>query len=144
MSVSRNVDQTALRGFAYGPLGNTDDAPLLGACRWNTGRGVLDGSESAAVGRRLADGLIVLGGEYRRATSREVILQDRDVIVVQTKADRLGMSLLGQAFFSRELISELFSPRSVRTVALCRYDDAVLRPLAERFGIEVEVDSASL
>jgi len=47
---------------------------------------------------------------------------------------------LGQALFSRELIKERFSPRSVRTVALCAAGDAVLRPIAERFGIKVVVD----
>jgi hypothetical protein len=72
------------------------------------------------VGRRLADGLIVLDGDHRRLTSGEVTLDGKDVIVVQTKADRLGMYLLGQALFSRELISDFFNPRSIRTVALCR------------------------
>jgi hypothetical protein len=38
------------------------------------------------------------------------------------------------------LIEDRFAPRSVRTVALCAADDAVLRPIAERFGIEVVVD----
>jgi hypothetical protein len=55
---------------------------------------------------------------------------------------RLGMYLLGQTLFSRELIKERFAPRSVRTVALCADSDAVLGPIAEaeRFGIEVVVD----
>ena len=94
------------------------------------------------VGRRLADGLIILDGEHRRLTSAEVTLDGKDVIVVQTKANRLGMYLLGQALFSRELISEFFNPRSIRTVALCQVDDAVLRPIAERHGIEVVVDDS--
>jgi hypothetical protein len=50
------------------------------------------------------------------------------------------MYLLGQAFFSRELIKDRFAPRSVRTVALCAIDDAILHPMAERFGVEVVVD----
>jgi hypothetical protein len=50
------------------------------------------------------------------------------------------MYLFGQAVFSRELVVERFAPRSVRSVALCAADDAVLRPIAERFGIEVVVD----
>jgi hypothetical protein len=49
------------------------------------------------------------------------------------------MSLLGQAFFSRELMRP-FKPSSIRTVALCEKDDSVLRPLAEQYGIEVEID----
>jgi hypothetical protein len=54
------------------------------------------------------------------------------------------MYLLGQALFSRLLIEDRFAPRSVRTVALCAADDAVLRPLAVRFGIEVVVDDLVL
>jgi hypothetical protein len=50
------------------------------------------------------------------------------------------MYLLGQAFFSRELIDNRLKPKSVRTVALCALDDAVLRPIAERYGVEVVVD----
>jgi hypothetical protein len=41
---------------------------------------------------------------------------------------------------SRLLIENHCSPRTVRTVALCGANDAVLRPLAERFGIEIVVD----
>jgi hypothetical protein len=50
---------------------------------------------------------------------------------------------LGQALFSRELIKDRFAPKSIRTVALCAADDAALRPLAERFGIEVVVDATA-
>ena len=49
------------------------------------------------------------------------------------------MYLMGQALFSRELMKP-FGPASIRTVALCAKDDSVLRPLAEAFGIEVEID----
>lgn len=66
------------------------------------------------------------------------------MIVVQTKVGRLGMYLLGQALFSRELIANRFAPAKVRTVALVGKDDAVLRPLAEKYGIEVIVDGGSL
>lgn len=66
----------------------------------------------------------------------------KDVIVIQTKAQRLGMYLMGQAFFSRALVEKL-GPRSVRTVAVCAQDDEELRPLAEAHGIEVVVDSAA-
>ena len=52
----------------------------------------------------------------------------------------VGIYLLGQAFFSRELIKDRFAPRSVSTVALCALDDAVLRPIAERFDIGIVVD----
>jgi hypothetical protein len=42
--------------------------------------------------------------------------------------------------FSRLLIATRFAPKSVRTVALCAADDAVLHPLAEGLGIEVVMD----
>ena len=46
------------------------------------------------------------------------------------------MYLLGQALFSRELM-RVFNPRTVMSVAVCEWDDAALRPLAEKYGIEV-------
>ncbi len=62
--------------------------------------------------------------------------------MVQAKASRLGMYLMGQALFSRELMRP-FNPATIRAVALCAKDDSVLRPLAEEYGIEVEVDEGS-
>jgi hypothetical protein len=97
------------------------------------------------VGGRLVGALIIVGGEHRIASRAEGIsLNGHDLIVVQTKARRLGMYFLGQALFSRLLIGDRFAPRSVRAVALCAADDAILRPLAERFGIEVVVADSSL
>jgi hypothetical protein len=93
-----------------------------------------------SVGQRVIDAVIVVGGERRIASRGESIsLAGRDVIVVQTKAARLGMYLMGQALFSRELIETRFAPRSVRSVALCAADDDVLHPLADKYGIEVVV-----
>jgi hypothetical protein len=112
---------------------------------WEKGRGTL--LEEYCVVRpregvspRWIDGIIILDGNYRIAPREEhgsLGLSRHDLIVVQTKTGRLGMYLLGQALFSRELIREHFSPRSVRTVALCGRDDDVLRPIAAYFGIEV-------
>jgi hypothetical protein len=94
------------------------------------------------VGPRRVDAIIVVDGDNRIPSKEEnVTLDGHDLIVVQTKAYRLGMYFLGQAFFSRLLIEDRFAPRSVRTVALCSVDDAVLRPMAERLGIEVVVDA---
>ncbi|MBC8727435.1 hypothetical protein [Paraburkholderia sp. UCT2] len=94
------------------------------------------------VGRRLIDAVVIADGEHRIASrSERLSLDGHDVIVVQAKAKRLGMYLLGQALFSRVLIEDRYAPRSVRAVALCAADDAVLRPLAERFGIEIAVDT---
>jgi hypothetical protein len=83
-------------------------------------------------GQRLLDAVILPNGETRIAHWREVSLEGEDVIVVQAKARRLGMYLMGQAFFSAQLV-EQFNPRSVRSVALCKEDDAVLRPLLEQY-----------
>lgn len=63
----------------------------------------------------------------------------KDVVCVQTKAARLGVHLIGQAFFSRILLLRHARARSVRTVALCTADDAVLGPIARSLGIEVVV-----
>ena len=71
---------------------------------------------------------------------KTVSLDGHDIVVVQTKASRLGMYLLGQAFFSRELIKDRFAPRSIRMIALCAIDDAILHSIAERFGVEVVID----
>ena len=90
-------------------------------------------------GQRLLDGVIVLGGPKRmmeRAEHAEQDLRGKDIIVVQTKVGRVGMYLLGQALFSRELM-RAFGPRIVMSVAVCEQDDATLRPLAEKYGVEI-------
>jgi hypothetical protein len=83
-------------------------------------------------GRRVLDGVIIRDGEFRIAQQSEASLEGKDVIVIQTKASRLGMYLMGQAFFSAQLIHQ-FNPRSVVSVALCSQDDSVLRPLFEQY-----------
>jgi hypothetical protein len=98
------------------------------------------GSRTASP-RRL-DGVIVLGGENLRVAPHDLQITGRDIVVVQAKASRLGMYLMGQALFSRELMKP-FKPASIRTVALCARDDSVLRPLAEEYGIEVEIDEVN-
>jgi hypothetical protein len=108
---------------------------------WERVRGTL--LEEYRIGQRRIDAIIIEDSDHRIASQSESIslsLDGHDIAIVQTKR-RLGMSLLGQAFFSRELIKDRFAPRSVRTVALCAIDDADdLRPLAKRFGIEIVVD----
>jgi hypothetical protein len=96
---------------------------------------------SLGVGRRMIDAVIIEDGDHRIAPRGETVsLDGHDIVVVQTNAHRLGMYLLGQAFFSRELIKDRFAPRSIRTIALCARDDAILHPIAERFDVEVVVD----
>jgi hypothetical protein len=89
--------------------------------------------------RRLVDGLIVLGEEQRIASEKSLDIAGRDVIVIQAKNRRLGMPLMGQCLFSRDLVREL-GPSSVRSIALCTRDDVVLRPLLEAHeGCEVVI-----
>ena len=87
---------------------------------------------TAMCGRRVLDGVIIKDGTFQVAHQTEVSLKGKDIIVVQTKASRLGMYLMGQAFFSAQLLQR-FQPRSVVSVALCSEDDAVLRPLFEQY-----------
>ena len=82
-------------------------------------------------GRRLVDALIVHGEPMRIAESRKFDVTGREVTVVQAKARRLGMPLMGQCLFSRDLILAL-GAKTVRSVALCTQDDAALRPLLEQ------------
>ena len=93
-------------------------------------------------GKRLLDGVIVLGGKKKLVKASEVEIEGKDIIVVQTKANRLGMYLLGQAVFSRQLMKP-FKPRSIRSVAICTKNDDVLGPLASEYGVEVVVYESS-
>ena len=88
--------------------------------------------------RRLLDGVVILGGEIRIAKASEVDIEGKDIVVIQTKVNRLGMYLMGQAFFSRELM-KTFKPKSIKTVAICGKDDTVMRDLCKEFDIEVVV-----
>lgn len=93
---------------------------------------------SASSAQRLLDGLIVLDGNNRIARADEIKIEGMDVIVLQTKASRLGMYLMGQAFFSRELVKAL-NPKSIRTVAICVQDDFEMHSLCNQFQIEVVI-----
>jgi len=89
--------------------------------------------------QRLLDGVIIKDGELRIARQSEVSLEGKDIVVVQTKDNRLGMYLMGQTLFSAKLV-ERFHPRSIESVALCTKDDAELRPLLEQYaGMKVVV-----
>jgi hypothetical protein len=88
--------------------------------------------ETSTHGRRVLDGVIIKDGACRIALQSEVSLAGKDIIVVQTKASRLGMYLMGQAFFSAQLLQRC-KPRSIVSVALCSQDDDVLRPLFEQY-----------
>jgi hypothetical protein len=94
--------------------------------------------KSSSCAQRLLDGLIVFDGKKRIAKADEISIQGKDVIVLQTKANRLGMYLMGQAFFSRELVNAL-NPKSIRTVAICAQDDSEMHALCDKFQIEVVI-----
>jgi hypothetical protein len=89
-------------------------------------------ARSLSNGWRAADGLIILGGEMiRMPLGSKVNIEGKDVIVIQTKDNVLGMNLMGQALFSRDLIIKYHNPRSVISIALCTKSDAILQPLLE-------------
>lgn len=82
-------------------------------------------------GHRRIDGVIIKTEETQRLNShQQVPLDGEDVIVVQCKTGRLGMHLMGQAYFSMHLI-ERHDPASIQSVALCEKRDAVLAPIFE-------------
>ncbi len=88
---------------------------------------------SRECGGRWMDGVIVHGRETRRGQPGEIVdLTGSSVTIVQAKARRLNMPLMGQAFFSAKLM-ERFGPSSIHSVALCLQDDPILRPLLEAY-----------
>ena len=91
-------------------------------------------------GRRPIDGLIVLNEEKAIHRGNTYDITNKDVIVIQTKLGRIGMYLLGQAYFSRFLI-ERHKPRSIKSVAICGKTDMVMEELAKMHDVEiVEID----
>jgi hypothetical protein len=90
-------------------------------------------------GTRLLDGVIIKGGDHRIARQGDVSIEGEDIVIVQAKASRLGMYIMGQVLFSAQLM-ERFKPRSIESVALVSQDDEVLRPLLEQYaGMRVVV-----
>ena len=85
--------------------------------------------------KRHIDGVIVLGEKAERRGplkgDRELVKGKR-VIVIQSKARRLGMSLIGQVIVSRELLTDL-KAKVVKSVGVCREDDLILRAVLGRF-----------
>ena len=94
-------------------------------------------------GRRPVDGLIVLGEDKALSSDTTYDIAGKDVIVIQTKQSRLGMYLLGQAYFSKVLIQKL-GARSVKSVAICGRGDTVMEQLATDHGVEVVVIDESM
>lgn len=89
-------------------------------------------------GVRLVDGLILPDESHGRGKWRDhSSLSGKRVIVIQTKAGRMGMYLMGQALFSARLALAC-GARSVRSILLCHQPDGALLPLLKPFR-EVEV-----
>ncbi|OED50893.1 hypothetical protein ACH42_00565 [Endozoicomonas sp. (ex Bugula neritina AB1)] len=91
-----------------------------------------------SVGRRLLDGLIILGEETAAAETKDISIEGKDIIVVQVKGGRLGMYLMGQAYFSGLLLKKL-KPRSIKVVAICARSDIEMEKLCQEHDIEVVV-----
>ena len=89
-------------------------------------------------GIRLIDAVIVLGEQKKIHDSNFFDISDRDVICIQTKQSRLGMYLMGQAFFSVELLKK-HNPKSIRSVLICGKDDIVLSEVCKKYGLEIEI-----
>ncbi len=89
-------------------------------------------------GKRLLDGLILHGAapEIGPITPKEI--SDAEITVIQTKRGRLGMYLMGQAYFSREIMRR-YQPAKIHTVAICGKGDVEMERLCEAAEIEVWV-----
>lgn len=99
---------------------------------------VVRSSAALDCGKRCLDALILPNQETKEAKASDVYLEGEDIILVQSKYSGLGMSLMGQALFSGELMRRRFNPGSIHSIALCRKNDSVLRLLLDPYP-EVEV-----
>ena len=79
-------------------------------------------------GSRFLDGLVILDGPFKMSDDVRCDIAGKDVVIIQSKNKQLGMYLMGQALFSRELLLKK-GAKSVRSVAVCRKDDKVMREL---------------
>jgi len=85
--------------------------------------------------KRHIDGVIVLGEKAERRGPKKgdrELVKGKRVIVIQSKARRLGMSLIGQVIVSRELLTDL-KAKVLNSVGVCREDDKVLHQVLRRF-----------
>lgn len=91
-------------------------------------------------GKRALDGLIVMNEDKAIHDGNTFDIEGKDVIIIQTKRGRIGMYLLGQAYFSIYLIKQL-NPKSIKSIAICGRNDVVMEELAKLHGIEIVVIS---
>jgi len=96
---------------------------------------------SPTTGQRLIDAVILPNEPTKQAHWRDVTVEGKHVVCVQAKRGRLGMNLMGQTFFSAELL-KLMGATHVTSIALCEKDDSVLHPLlSQHQGMEVVIYS---
>ncbi len=89
-------------------------------------------------GKRMIDGVVVLDEPNAIHKGNTYDISNKDVIVIQTKKGRIGMYLLGQAYFSRHLIARL-NPRSIKCVAICSKTDSIMEEIAKQHEVEIVV-----
>ncbi len=108
----------------------------------NQGKGLLirefpavEGGQGRAEGKRYIDGVIICGqqsGDRKGTVADRKKVKGKKVIVIQSKAKRLGMYLIGQTIVSRELLKSL-GAQVVRSVAVHRMDDPVMEKVLQCF-----------
>ena len=74
---------------------------------------------------RHLDGLIIKNGTHKISKPSEIVIEGKEIIIIQTKNKRLNMHLMGQTLFSIELM-RMHNPKSIESVALCSKTDTVL------------------
>ena len=95
----------------------------------------IEGGKGRAEGKRHIDGVIVSGkksGDRKGRKGDRTIVKGKKVIVIQSKAKRLGMYLIGQTIVSRELMKAL-GAKVVLSVAVHRKKDPVMQKVLKRF-----------
>ncbi len=101
-------------------------------------------TKDGSTARRLLDGLVILDGSFKISKDANHDIEGKDVVVIQSKNKRLGMYLMGQAFFSRELLLKK-GAKIVRSVAVCRKDDKAMHELlVAHHGMDVCVCPAEV
>ena len=95
----------------------------------------VEGGKGRAEGKRHIDGVIICGKKSGNRKGRKVDrikVKGKKVIVIQSKAKRLGMYLIGQTIVSRELMKAL-GAKVVKSAAVHRKDDLVMSKVLKRF-----------
>ncbi len=95
----------------------------------------VEGGKGRAEGKRHIDGVIICGkkrGNRKGRKGDRLKVKGKKVIVIQSKAKRLGMYLIGQTIVSRELMKAL-GANVILSVAVHRKNDPVMLNVLKRF-----------